>query len=104
MAVRVPTTNVSMVDLTVRLAKPASKEAVEQAMKAASDGALKGVLEYCSDQVVSSDLNGNTHSSIFDEKASIYLSDNFLKVISWYDNEMGYSTRLVDLVKHAAAK
>merc|ERR1719461_1936626 len=93
-----------MIDLTVKTVKPATKEAVERAMKTASDGPLKGILGYCDEQVVSSDMNGNTHSSVFDEKASIYLNDNFLKVISWYDNEMGYSTRLVDLVKHAAAK
>jgi len=102
MAFRVPTTNVSVVDLTCRLQKPASKAAIDAAMKNASNGALRGVLGFEDNEVVSSDLNGRTFSSIYDSLASISLNDNFVKVVTWYDNEMGYSTRVVELMKHAA--
>merc|ERR1719204_2614085 len=101
MAVRVPTTNVSMVDLVCRLKDGGSKEQIDAAMKEASEGDLKGVLGYETDEVVSSDMNGNTMSSIYDQKASISLNDNFVKVIAWYDNERGYSCRVVDLIKHS---
>lgn len=87
MSMRVPTQNVSVVDLTVRLAKPAPYEAIKAAMKKAADGYLKGILSYSEDELVSSDINGNNHSSIFDAKAGISLNDNFVKVVSWYDNE-----------------
>jgi len=101
MAFRVPTTNVSVVDLTCRIRDGASKQQIDDAFKRASCGQLKGVLGYTEDELVSSDLNGNNHSSTYDAKASISLNDNFVKIISWYDNEIGYSTRIIDLVKHA---
>lgn len=100
MAFRVPTPDVSVVDLTCRLEKPASYAQVCAAMKAASEGALKGVLGYTEDAVVSNDFIGETQTSIFDATAGISLNDNFVKVVSWYDNEMGYSTKVVELVKH----
>merc|ERR1719204_2101306 len=102
MAFRVPTTNVSVVDLTCRLQRSASKADIDKAMKNAANGALRGVLGYEDNEVVSSDLDGRTQSSIYDSLASISLNDNFVKVVTWYDNEMGYSTRVVDLIKHAA--
>eukprot|EP00899_Mesostigma_viride_P012741 jgi/Mesvir1/21468/Mv03924-RA.1 len=102
MAFRVPTPDVSVVDLTVRLEKPASYEAIKAEMKRASSQELKGILGYTEDQVVSTDFVGNKHSSIFDADAGIALSDNFVKVISWYDNEWGYSNRVVDLIAHMA--
>jgi len=101
MAFRVPTTNVSVVDLTCRIRDGASKQKIDDAFKGASCGQLKGVLGYTEDELVSSDINGNNHSSTYDAKASISLNDNFVKIISWYDNEIGYSTRIIDLVKHA---
>jgi len=100
MAFRVPTADVSVVDLTVRLAKPATYEQIKQAVRAASEGELKGILGYTEDEVVSSDFIGDEHSSIFDAKAGISLNDNFVKLVSWYDNEYGYSCRVVDLIKH----
>jgi len=103
MAFRVPTTNVSVVDLTCRIQKGASKQEIDDAFKSASTGQLQGVLGYTEDELVSSDVNGNTNSSTYDAKASISLNDHFLKIISWYDNEMGYSTRIIDLVKYADA-
>jgi len=103
MAFRVPTTNVSVVDLTCRIQKGASKQEIDNAFKNASTGQLQGVLGYTEDELVSSDVNGNNHSSTYDAKASISLNDHFLKIISWYDNEMGYSTRIIDLVKYADA-
>lgn len=87
MSMRVPTQNVSVVDLTVRLEKPASYEAIKTAVKEAAAGPLSGILAYSEDELVSSDLNGNNHSSIFDAKAGISLNDHFVKVVSWYDNE-----------------
>eukprot|EP00467_Chlorarachnion_reptans_P023315 CAMPEP_0114516060 /NCGR_PEP_ID=MMETSP0109-20121206/17114_1 /TAXON_ID=29199 /ORGANISM="Chlorarachnion reptans, Strain CCCM449" /LENGTH=338 /DNA_ID=CAMNT_0001696399 /DNA_START=71 /DNA_END=1087 /DNA_ORIENTATION=- len=102
MSCRVPTVNVSMVDLVVNLEKGASYEDICAAMKAAAEGPMAGILGYTEDAVVSSDFIGDTHSSIFDAKAGIALTPDFVKVISWYDNEMGYSTRVVDLVEHMA--
>jgi len=100
MSFRVPTADVSVVDLTVRLEKGASYEAICEALKAASDGKMKGILGYHDDDIVSSDFIGDTHSSIIDAKAGIALSDNFVKLVSWYDNEAGYSMRCLDLIKH----
>jgi glyceraldehyde 3-phosphate dehydrogenase len=102
MSMRVPTANVSVVDLTVRTEKPAKYADIVAAIKEASAGDLKGVLSWTEDDIVSSDLNGNNHSSIFDVKAGISLNDNFVKLVSWYDNEWGYSKRVVDLVKYIA--
>jgi len=100
MAFRVPTADVSVVDLTVRLEKGASYETICAAIKAASEGKMNGVLGYQDEDIVSSDFIGDTHSSIFDSKAGIALSDNFVKLVSWYDNEAGYSMRVLDLIKH----
>ncbi|KNB05863.1 glyceraldehyde 3-phosphate dehydrogenase [Fusarium oxysporum f. sp. lycopersici 4287] len=102
MSMRVPTANVSVVDLTVRLEKGASYDQIKKVIKEAAEGDLKGVLAYTEDDVVSSDLNGNTNSSIFDAKAGISLNDNFVKLVSWYDNEWGYSRRVLDLLAHVA--
>jgi glyceraldehyde 3-phosphate dehydrogenase len=100
MAFRVPTADVSVVDLTVNLAKGASYEEICRVMKEASETSLKGVLGYTEDAVVSNDFVGDTLSSIFDADAGIALTDTFVKVVSWYDNEMGYSNRVLDLVAH----
>ena len=100
MSFRVPVADVSVVDLTVRLEKPATYEDVKKAMKAASEGELKGVLAYTEDEVVSSDFIGDEHASIFDAKAGISLNDNFVKVVSWYDNEWGYSNALAKFVEY----
>ncbi|PNY28520.1 Glyceraldehyde-3-phosphate dehydrogenase [Tolypocladium capitatum] len=102
MSMRVPTANVSVVDLTVRTEKPASYEAIKEAIKEAANGPLKGILAYTEDDIVSSDMNGNTHSSIFDAKAGISLNDHFAKLVSWYDNEWGYSRRVLDLLAYIA--
>lgn len=102
MSLRVPTLDVSVVDLTCNLAKPATYDEICKAMKEASEGELKGILGYTEDPVVSSDFLGDTRTSIFDAKAGIALTDTFVKVISWYDNEMGYSSKLLDLVAHMA--
>ena len=99
MAFRVPTLDVSVVDLTVNLAKPAE---ICEAMKAASEGELKGVLGYTNEEVVSSDFLGDTRTSIFDAKAGIQLTDSFVKVVSWYDNEIGYSNKVLELIAHMA--
>jgi glyceraldehyde 3-phosphate dehydrogenase len=102
MAFRVPTMDVSVVDLTVKLDKPASYEEICSAMKAASErGPMKGVLGYTEDLIVSQDFVGDTRTSIFDANAGIALNDNFVKVVSWYDNEIGYSTKIVDLIEYA---
>ena len=102
MAFRVPTMDVSVVDLTVKLDKPASYEEICAAMKAASEsGPMKGVLGYTEDLIVSQDFVGDTRTSIFDANAGIALNDNFVKVVSWYDNEIGYSTKIVDLIEYA---
>jgi glyceraldehyde 3-phosphate dehydrogenase len=100
MAFRVPTLNVSVVDLTCRLEKPASYETIKAAMKKASEGPLKGILGYTEEAVVSSDFNTDSRTSIFDAGAGISLNDNFVKVVSWYDNEWGYSNKLIDLIAH----
>ncbi|WP_100640831.1 type I glyceraldehyde-3-phosphate dehydrogenase [Alteromonas facilis] len=100
MAFRVPTANVSVVDLTVNLAKPASYADICSAMKSASEGELKGVLGYTEDAVVSQDFIGETQTSVFDATAGIALTDTFVKVVAWYDNEMGYSSKVLDLVAH----
>ncbi len=100
MAFRVPVPDVSVVDLTVRLEKSASYEQIKKAMKDASEGELKGILGYTEDAVVSQDFLGDARTSIFDAEAGIALNDNFVKVISWYDNEWGYSNKLVDLLQH----
>ena len=97
-SMRVPTLDVSVVDLTCNLEKPATKEAICKAMKEAAEGELKGVLGYTEDAVVSSDFLGDTRTSIFDANAGVYLTDNFVKVISWYDNEIGYSNKVLDLI------
>ncbi len=101
-SMRVPTLDVSVVDLTCNLAKPATKEDICKAMKEAAEGELKGVLGYTEDAVVSSDFLGDTHTSIFDANAGVYLTDKFVKVISWYDNEIGYSNKVLDLIAHMA--
>jgi glyceraldehyde 3-phosphate dehydrogenase len=100
MAFRVPTTNVSVVDLTVNLEKPASYDQIKAAMKAASEGELAGILGYTEDAVVSTDFNGDSRTSIFDAAAGIALTDKFVKVVSWYDNEIGYSNKVLDLMAH----
>jgi glyceraldehyde 3-phosphate dehydrogenase len=104
MAFRVPTANVSCVDLTVRTAKPTSLAAINEAMKAAADGPMKGYLGYTDQEVVSSDFIGDPHSSIFDAGAGIELNDRFFKVVSWYDNEAGYANRCLDMVAMMAEK
>jgi glyceraldehyde 3-phosphate dehydrogenase len=100
MSFRVPTPDVSVVDLTARLDKGASYEEICAAMKKASEGELKGILGYTEDEVVSTDFVGDFRTSIFDAKAGISLNKNFVKIISWYDNEMGYSAKVVELIKH----
>ncbi|MBS5614551.1 MAG: type I glyceraldehyde-3-phosphate dehydrogenase, partial [Prevotella buccalis] len=102
MSMRVPTLDVSVVDLTVNLAKPASYDEICKAMKDASEGELKGILGYTEEAVVSSDFLGDPRTSIFDAKAGIALTDTFVKVVSWYDNEIGYSHKVVELIKHMA--
>ena len=100
MSMRVPTLDVSVVDLTVNLAKPATYAEICAAMKEASEGELKGVLGYTDEAVVSSDFLGDTRTSIFDADAGIALTDTFVKVVSWYDNEIGYSNKVLDLIAH----
>ena len=100
MAFRVPTPNVSVVDLTVNLEKPTSYDDICAAMKAASEGELKGIMAYTEDAVVSNDFIGNANTSIFDATAGIALTDTFVKLVSWYDNEWGYSNKVLDLVAH----
>jgi glyceraldehyde 3-phosphate dehydrogenase len=99
MSFRVPVPDVSVVDLTVRLKTPASYADIKAAMKEASEGSMKGILGYTEDEVVSEDFKGDARTSIFDAKAGIALNDNFVKVVSWYDNEWGYSNKLIDLVQ-----
>ena len=100
MAFRVPTPDVSVVDLTVNLEKATSYEAVKAAMKAASEGAMRGILGYTEDEVVSTDFLGESCTSIFDAGAGIALTDTFMKLVAWYDNEWGYSCKCVDLIRH----
>jgi glyceraldehyde 3-phosphate dehydrogenase len=104
MSFRVPTPNVSVVDLTARLKKPATYDEIKAEMKRASENELKGILGYTEDDVVSMDFNGDPRTSIFDAKAGIQMSPQFVKLVSWYDNEWGYSNKLVDLIKYTAAK
>merc|ERR1711920_692361 len=104
MAFRVPTPDVSVVDLTVRLGKETSYDEICAKIKEAANGPMKGFLEYTEDQVVSTDFVGDTHSSIFDAKAGIMLSSTFVKLVSWYDNEFGYSNRVIDLITFMATK
>uniref|UniRef100_A0A1L8EFP9 Glyceraldehyde-3-phosphate dehydrogenase n=1 Tax=Haematobia irritans TaxID=7368 RepID=A0A1L8EFP9_HAEIR len=104
MAFRVPTPNVSVVDLTVRLGKPASYDAIKAKVLEASNGPMKGILGYTDEEVVSTDFVSDTHSSVFDAKAGISLNDQFVKLISWYDNEFGYSNRVIDLIKYMQSK
>jgi len=99
MSFRVPVSDVSVVDLTARLKTPATYEDIKAAMKEASEGELKGILGYTEDEVVSEDFKGDARTSIFDAKAGIALNNNFVKVVSWYDNEWGYSNKLIDLVQ-----
>lgn len=100
MSMRVPTLDVSVVDLTVSLATKTTYEEICKAIKEASEGELKGILGYTDEAVVSSDFLGDPHTSIFDEKAGIMLNDHFVKLVSWYDNEWGYSNKVLDLIKH----
>jgi glyceraldehyde 3-phosphate dehydrogenase len=100
MSMRIPTLDVSVVDLTVNLAKPASYDEIKKAMKAAADGELNGILGYTEEDVVSSDFIGDARTSIFDAKAGIALTDKFVKVVAWYDNEWGYSNKVVDLISY----
>jgi len=104
MSFRIPTPDVSVVDLTCKLEKPATYEDICKTMKEASQGQYKGIVGYTDHEVVSSDFIGDSRSSIFDAKAGIALNNNFVKLISWYDNEWGYSNRVVDLIKHVASK
>ncbi|REF28091.1 glyceraldehyde-3-phosphate dehydrogenase (NAD+) [Xenorhabdus cabanillasii] len=100
MSFRVPTPNVSVVDLTARLEKPATYEEICEAIKEAAEGELKGILGYTEDDVVSTDFNGEKLTSVFDAKAGIALNNNFVKLVSWYDNETGYSNKVLDLIAH----
>lgn len=104
MAFRVPVADVSVVDLTVKTSKPTTYEEICHKMKEASEGKLKGILAYCKDQVVSSDFISSTYSAIFDQHAGIALSPTFYKIIAWYDNEMGYAARIIDLLVYMASK
>lgn len=104
MAMRVPTADVSVVDLTVRLSRKTTYEEICQAMKQASEGQMKGILAYCDEPLVSSDFISSTYSAIFDKDAGIALNDKFFKIIAWYDNEMGYACRVVDLLEYMAQR
>ncbi len=104
MAMRVPVADVSVVDLTVRLSKSVDYDSIAEAIKEASEGSMKGILGYCEDQVVSSDFIGSTYSSIFDKGAGIALNSNFYKLIAWYDNEMGYANRVIDMLLYMASQ
>ena len=101
---RVPTLDVSVVDLVVRTEKSASYEEIKEVVKKASEGEYKGIVEYTEDSLVSTDFIGHTASSIFDASAGIQLNSNFVKLIAWYDNEWGYSRRVCDLIKYIAEK
>jgi glyceraldehyde 3-phosphate dehydrogenase len=103
-AMRVPTPDVSVVDLAVQLAKPASDAAINEAMRKAAEGPLRGILEYVDEELVSADFVGNRHSSIFDAPSTKVLEGRFAKVLAWYDNEMGYATRCADLARFMAAR
>jgi glyceraldehyde 3-phosphate dehydrogenase len=100
----VPCVDVSAVDLTVKLSKSTSYEEICEAMKKAASGAMKGIMDYCEEEVVSSDFIGSSMSCTFDKLAGIALNDRFYKLIGWYDNEMGYSTRVIDLLAYLTSK
>lgn len=104
MSLRVPTLDVSVVDLTASLEKPASYAEICAVMKAAAEGPLRGIMAYVDEELVSSDFLGETHTCIFDAKAGISLNEHFVKLVAWYDNEMGYSTKVVELIRYMAAK
>ena len=104
MAFRVPTTDVSVVDLTCNLEKPASYEEICAVVKKATENEMKGIMEYVDEPLVSSDFIHDSHTSIFDAQAGIALTDTFVKLVAWYDNEWGYSNKLVDLVIYIASK
>ena len=100
MSMRIPAADVSIVDLTCRLEKAATYDEICAAVKAAAEGPMKGVLEYTEDEVVSSDFRTDPHTSIFDAKAGIALNDHFVKLVAWYDNEWGFSNKMLDLTRH----
>ncbi|XP_031354725.1 glyceraldehyde-3-phosphate dehydrogenase 1-like isoform X2 [Photinus pyralis] len=104
LAFRIPTPNVAIVDLNVRLRKETTYEEIKAKVKEASEGPLRGILGYTEEELVSSDFNGDTHSAVFDAEAGIHLSDNFVKLVAWYDNEIGYSHRVIDLITHIQTK
>ena len=104
MSFRVPVNDVSVVDLTVELSRKTSYEEVCQAIREAAEGPMRGVIEYNTDELVSGDLRGNFNACIFDEKAGIMLDDTFVKLIAWYDNEWGYSNKVIDLLVYMAEK
>jgi len=104
MALRVPTLDVSIVDLTVRVTKSTNYESICNAMRAAAEGEMKGILAYCDQPLVSSDFIGNPYSAVFDEKAGMALNERFFKILAWYDNEMGYALRVIDLAIYMASK
>ncbi|WP_079475777.1 glyceraldehyde-3-phosphate dehydrogenase [Marinococcus halophilus] len=99
MALRVPTPNVSLVDMVIDMKRPVTEEEINQTLKTASEQELKGIISYCEDPLVSTDFNGNEHSSIIDALSTMVINDRQVKVLAWYDNEWGYSCRVVDLVK-----
>ena len=103
-AFRIPTPNVSVVDLTVRLRSPASYDSIKSVIKKAAESSLKGILTYTEDSVVSSDINGDRSSCVFDASAGIALNEYFVKLVAWYDNEVGYCNRIIDLIKYMASK
>lgn len=103
-AMRVPTPNVSVVDLVVELQKPTTAEEINAALKAAAENELKGILQYCEEPLVSKDFNGNSHSSIVDAPSTMVIEGNMAKIVSWYDNEWGYSNRVVDLISYITGK
>src|SRR5690606_4343647 len=97
---RVPVANVSVVDLTFETDKPMTKDAINKAVKAAAEGPMKGYLAYTEDEIVSGDVLGDPHSSVFDAKSTMVMGDNFAKIVSWYDNEYAYATRVLDIIDH----
>ena len=104
MSMRIPAPDCSVVDLTVELKNPASYDDICAAVKAAAEGPMKGIIEYSTDELISMDVRGNFNTSVFDSKAGIQLDDTFVKLIAWYDNEWGYSNKVIDLVVYAATK